>query len=173
MSDRRIYSYIPLHEQPGLWGAYAQYMYLHPNSIVHPMDASIPASTAVMFNPLGAGFRWAVELPKTSPGDRIVILGPGQRGLASVIAAKEAGASQIIVTGLEADRDKLALARSFGADHTIDVENENAVRRVKGAHQQGAPTSSSTSVPSPPSPCVTRSTWCGPVGASCLRASKA
>ena len=136
--DRRIYSYIPLHEQPGLWGAYAQYMYLHPNSIVHPMDASIPASTAVMFNPLGAGFRWAVELPKTSPGDRIVILGPGQRGLASVIAAKEAGASQIIVTGLEADRDKLALARSFGADHTIDVENENAVRRVKELTNGGA-----------------------------------
>ena len=136
--DRRIYSYIPLTEQPGLWGAYAQYMFLHPNSIVHPMDASIPASTAVMFNPLGAGFRWAVELPKTSPGDSIVILGPGQRGLASVIAAKEAGASQIIVTGLEADRDKLALARSFGADHTIDVENENAVRRVKELTNGGA-----------------------------------
>ena len=32
--DRRIYSYIPLTEAPGLWGAYSQYMYLHPNSIV-------------------------------------------------------------------------------------------------------------------------------------------
>ncbi len=136
--DRRIYSYIPLTEQPGLWGAYAQHMFLHPNSIVHKMDASIPASTAVMFNPLGAGFRWAVELPQTSPGDSIVILGPGQRGLASVIAAKEAGASQIIVTGLEADRDKLALARRFGADDTIDVENENAVRRVKELTNGGA-----------------------------------
>ena len=136
--DRRIYSYISLHEQPGLWGAYAQYMFLHPNSIVHRMDKTIPASTAVMFNPLGAGFRWAVELPRTSPGDSIVILGPGQRGLASVIAAREAGASTIIVTGLEADREKLALARTFGADHTIDVNNENAVRRVKELTDGGA-----------------------------------
>ena len=41
------------------------------------------------------------------------------------------GAGTIIVTGLEADEDKLALAKVFGADHTIDVDNEDAVRRVK------------------------------------------
>jgi threonine dehydrogenase-like Zn-dependent dehydrogenase len=106
-------------------------MYLHPNSVLHRIDADLPASTAVMFNPLGAGFRWAVEMPQTQPGDTVVILGPGQRGLASVIACREVGAGTIIVTGLEADADKLALARFFGADHTIDVENENSVRRVK------------------------------------------
>ena len=127
--DRKIYSYIPLSEQPGLWGAYSQYMYLHPNSIVHKMDPNLPAETAVMFNPLGAGYRWAVELPQTRPGDKVVILGPGQRGLACVIAAKEAGAGQVIVTGLEADKPKLELALEFGADHCIDVDNENSVNR--------------------------------------------
>lgn len=136
--DRRIYSYIPLSEEPGLWGAYSQYMYLHPNSIVHKMDASLPPEIAVMFNPLGAGFRWAVEMAGTSPGDSIVILGPGQRGLASVVAAKEAGAGNIIVTGLEADAGKLALAREFGAHNTIDVENENSVNRVKQLTDGGA-----------------------------------
>jgi threonine dehydrogenase-like Zn-dependent dehydrogenase len=128
---RKIYSYIPTTEAPGLWGGYAQYMYLHPNSVVHPMSPDLPAEIAVMFNPLGAGFRWAVEMPDTRPGDTVVILGPGQRGLASVIACREVGAGTIIVTGLEADADKLALARVFGADHTIDVDNENAVKRVK------------------------------------------
>jgi threonine dehydrogenase-like Zn-dependent dehydrogenase len=106
-------------------------MYLHPNSIVHRMDSSLPAETAVIFNPLGAGFRWAVEIPETSVGDTIVILGPGQRGLASVIACREAGAGTIIVTGLAADARKLEVARLYGADHTIDVDNEDAVRRVK------------------------------------------
>ncbi len=129
--SRRIYSYIPLSDAPGLWGAYAQYMYLDPGCIVHRMDPALPASTAVMFNPLGAGFRWAVEIPQTQPGDTVVILGPGQRGLASVLACREAGAAQIIVTGLEADAAKLALAREFGADATIDVENEDAARRVR------------------------------------------
>ena len=33
--------------------------------------------------------------------------------------------------GLEADENKLALAREFGADHTIDVDNQNSVHRVK------------------------------------------
>ena len=129
--SRRIYSYIPLSDDPGLWGSYAQYMYLDPNAVVHKVDPALDPSTAVMFNPLGAGFRWAVEMPKTGPGDTVVILGPGQRGLASVLACREAGAAKIIVTGLEADRDKLALARTFGADATIDVQNENVRDRIR------------------------------------------
>ena len=136
--DRRIYAYLPLTETPGLWGAYSQYMYLDPNSILHRMDPELPPEIAVMFNPLGAGFRWAVELPRTGPGDSIVILGPGQRGLASVIAAKQAGASLIIVTGLSSDARKLALARRFGAHHTLDVDNEDPVRRVKELTDGGA-----------------------------------
>ncbi|MBN9562058.1 MAG: zinc-binding dehydrogenase [Alphaproteobacteria bacterium] len=131
LCDRRqIYSYIPLSQAPGLWGAYAQYMYLAPNSIVHRIDKSLPPEIAVMFNPLGAGFRWAVEVPNTQVGDTVLILGPGQRGLSSVVAARHAGAKTIIVTGLAADAKKLEVARALGADHTIDVENEDARRRV-------------------------------------------
>jgi threonine dehydrogenase-like Zn-dependent dehydrogenase len=129
--ERKIYSYIPLSEPPGLWGGYAQYMYLHPNSVVHPVDSRIPAEIAVIFNPLGAGFRWAVEMPDARPGDTVVIMGPGQRGLASVIALRHVGVTNIIVTGLAVDANKLALARHYGATHTVDVENENVVHRVK------------------------------------------
>jgi threonine dehydrogenase-like Zn-dependent dehydrogenase len=130
-NQRRIYSYIPLSDEPGLWGSYSQYMYLDPNSIVHKMDKALRPEIAVMFNPLGAGFRWAVEIPETSPGDTVVILGPGQRGLGAVLACREAGADDIIVTGLAADAEKLALAKQFGADHVVDVENENAKQRIR------------------------------------------
>ena len=129
--DRKIYSYIPLSEPPGLWGGYSQYMYLHANSVVHKVDPDIPAEIAVIFNPLGAGFRWAVEMPNARPGDTVVVMGPGQRGLASVIALRHVGVTEIIVTGLAADADKLALAQHYGASATIDVENENVVHRVK------------------------------------------
>lgn len=125
------HGYVGLDREPGLWGGYADYMYLDPCSIVHKMRADLPASLAVMFNPLGAGFRWAVEIPKTGPGDTVLILGPGQRGLASVIAARAAGAERIIVTGLERDAAKLALAKELGADATIDVEQEDVARRVR------------------------------------------
>src|SRR4029077_11555523 len=129
--------YVPLAHPPGLWGGYADYMYLDPCSIVHRVRKDITAALAVMFNPLGAGFRWAVEIPRTGPGDRVLILGPGQRGLASVIAARAAGADTIIVTGLSRDAPKLALAREFGADHVIDIEAEDArvrVRELTGGH---------------------------------------
>ncbi len=129
--ERRIYSYIPLDQPPGLWGAYAEYLYLPSNAIVHKVDRDLPPEIAVLFNPLGAGFRWAVEMPGTQPGDTVLILGPGQRGLASVIAAREAGAGKILVTGLSRDAHKLELAVEFGADAVIDVEQEDARARVR------------------------------------------
>jgi len=135
---RRIYSYIPLDQAPGLWGAYAEYMYVAPNSVVHKMDPDLPPEIAVLFNPLGAGFRWAVEIPDTQPGQSVVILGPGQRGLASVMACRHVGAGTIVVTGLEADAPKLALARDFGANVTVDVENEDARERILEATDGGA-----------------------------------
>lgn len=131
------HGYTPVDKPPSLWGAYADFMYLDRCSVVHRMDAAIAPELAVLFNPMGAGFRWAVELPETGPGDTVLILGPGQRGLTSVVAAKGAGADRVIVSGLERDRPKLELAKRFGADLTIDVENEDLrelVREATGGH---------------------------------------
>ena len=125
------YGYMSIESPPGLWGGYSEYLYLDPHTIVHPISRDIPPEIATLFNPLGAGIRWAHQVPGTKVGDTIVILGPGQRGLASVIAAREAGASCIIVSGLSADERKLALAREFGAHHTIDIERENLLQLVR------------------------------------------
>jgi threonine dehydrogenase-like Zn-dependent dehydrogenase len=113
-------------------------MYLHPNTIMHKVDPALPPEIAVIFNPLGAGFRWGVEIPETKPGDSVVILGPGQRGISSVIACREVGAGTIIVTGLSADAKKFEVAKFYGADHTINVEEEDSVRRVKELTNGGA-----------------------------------
>jgi threonine dehydrogenase-like Zn-dependent dehydrogenase len=125
------YGYRPVEQPPSLWGGYAEYLYLEPHALVHRMSREVPAELAVLFNPLGAGFRWAVDVPRLQLGETIVVLGPGQRGLAAVIAAREAGAGRIIVTGLPRDERKLALARDFGAHETIDVERDDPVRRVR------------------------------------------
>ena len=125
------FGYKPVSAPPSLWGGYAEYMYLDPHALIHKMSRDIAPEIAVLFNPLGAGFRWAVDMPRLRVGETIVVLGPGQRGLASVIAAREAGAGCVIVTGLSRDERKLALAREFGADHAIDVEQDDVVRRVR------------------------------------------
>ena len=125
------YGYSPVTREPGLWGGYAEHVYLHPNAILHKIRNDIPAGVAVMFNPLGAGVRWICHLGGVGLGDTVLILGPGQRGLAAVIAARAAGAGTVIVTGLARDARKLELAREFGADHTINVDEEDTVERVR------------------------------------------
>jgi threonine dehydrogenase-like Zn-dependent dehydrogenase len=122
----------PLDKAPTpLWGGYAEYLYLHPNAILHKVHKDLPPDVAVMFNPLGAGVRWAIHLGGVRLGDTVLVLGPGQRGLCAVVAARIAGAGTIIVTGLSKDRFKLELARELGATYTIDVDQENTVDRVR------------------------------------------
>lgn len=127
------HGYLGVDHGPGLWGGYAEYLYLSPQSMVHRIDDSISPEIATLFNPIGAGFRWAVEVPHLQPGETLVVLGPGQRGLACVIAAKESGAGKVIVTGLTRDAEKLALAKEFGADVTLDIERDDLRAAVREA----------------------------------------
>ena len=70
-------------------------------------------------------------MPALSPGDSIVILGPGQQGLGCVLAAAIAGAATIVVAGLEADAQRLAVAKELGATHLIYSERGSLAEQVK------------------------------------------
>ena len=132
------YGYTDVNKPPYLWGGYAEHMYLSPYSVMKKVDPTLPAAVAVMFNPLAAGLSWAVSIPKTLPGERVVILGAGQRGLCCAIAAKEAGARQVVITGLGRDAQKLALARTLGADVAVDAEARDVVEAVREVTGGGA-----------------------------------
>src|SRR5262245_47083981 len=127
------HGFMPTRIEPGLWGGFAERMYLGPGTVVLPLSSERPARIAALFNPLGAGFAWGVAAPRLQVGESIAILGSGQRGLACVIAARLAGAAQVFVTGLTRDAHKLALAHELGADLAIDVEREDPVERVRAA----------------------------------------
>lgn len=64
------------------------------------------------------------------PGQLVLVMGPGQQGLGDVLAAKTAGAGPIIVSGLSRDRDRLELAKAFGADAVVNAETEDLTQRV-------------------------------------------
>ena len=115
---------------PHLWGGYGTHMYLHPRATLHRAPPDVPTDVMSLFNPMSNAVRWAVERPGTGMGDTIVIEGPGQRGLLSVVAAREAGAGKIIVTGTPRDEVRLSLARELGADETVVVGDEDPVERV-------------------------------------------
>lgn len=128
---RLWYGSTPLTTWPALWGGYSQYMYVHPNAVVHKMPGNVPAPHAAAFLPFANGIEWAYEYGEVGLGDAILIQGPGQQGLACVIAAKAVGASCIIVSGLSRDKRRLEVACKLGADYTIDVENDDLVAKVK------------------------------------------
>jgi alcohol dehydrogenase len=131
-----MYGLVSVDKTPGLWGGYATYQYLAPDSTLLPVPAVLDPAVATLFNPLGAGIRCGVTVPGTKAGDVVAVLGPGVRGLAACAAAKEAGAAFIMVTGVSPhDDERLALAKDFGADLAVDVgatDPAKAVRRETG-----------------------------------------
>lgn len=131
---RDMYGFISTEKAPSLWGGYATYQYLAPDSMVHKVPASLDPVLATLFNPLGAGVRWGATVPGTKPGDVVAVLGPGIRGLSGLVAAKEAGAGFVMVTGAGAhDAPRLEAATAFGADLVVDVKAEDPVAALRSA----------------------------------------
>lgn len=127
-----FYGAIPTDRPPGLWGGYADHVYLGPDAMLLPVPDDLDAVLSTVFNPLGAGIRWAVQVPGTQSGDVVAVLGPGIRGLCAAAAAKNAGAAFVMVTGVgPRDCHRLALAPRFGADLTVDVAREDAVKALR------------------------------------------
>ncbi len=117
-------------DPPHLWGAYSEYMYIAPNSKLHKVAPDVPAEAACLSSVIGNGVRWIITKARVRPGESLVVLGPGTQGLASVVAAKEAGAHPIVIAGLARDAARMALARDLGADRTVNVEEEDLVAAV-------------------------------------------
>ena len=129
-------SMVSCQDPPHLFGAYSEYLYIHPNAKVHRIGEGISPRLGVLICAvIGNGIRWLRQVGNVSLGDAVAVIGPGQQGLAAVAVAKESGAGPIFVIGLEKDERRLAMAGRFGADRTIVVDREDpfeVIRRDTG-----------------------------------------
>ncbi|MDF2523222.1 MAG: hypothetical protein K0R31_863 [Clostridiales bacterium] len=116
---------------PYLLGGYGEYMYIKPGSKLHKINRDVPAQAASLSSVIGNGIRWVRTRGKAKMAESIVIVGSGAQGLASVVAASEAGADPIIVLGLPSDEVKFEVAHEFGAHYTIDITKCDPVEEVK------------------------------------------
>jgi threonine dehydrogenase-like Zn-dependent dehydrogenase len=128
--DARRYGYTSCEKPYHLWGGFAQYMYLPWNCVVHRVPDGVSAELAGIATPLSNGIEWALHDTKVGFMTSVLIQGPGQQGLAQVVACKQAGAAPILVTGTARDAARLQLAQALGADHTSDVDAEDALEHV-------------------------------------------
>jgi alcohol dehydrogenase len=129
-----MFGFMDVDRAPGLWGGYATHHYLPPDAMVLPLPEGLDPVMATLFNPLGAGIRWTTTVGGASEGAVVAVLGPGIRGLSACVAAKEAGAAFVAVTGLgPRDAGRLALASRFGADLAIDVAVEHPAKALRAA----------------------------------------
>jgi alcohol dehydrogenase len=124
-------SMVSCEKPPHLFGAYADYLYIHPRAMVHKIGEDLSPEEGVMICAvLGNGVRWLRQIGGVSIGQSVAIIGPGQQGLAAVAVAKEAGAGPIMVVGLERDAKRLEMARRFGADVVINADRDDAQKTV-------------------------------------------
>ena len=104
-------------------------MYLDPEVALHKVAPEVPAELAALYQPIAAGISWAHRVPGTRVGDTVVIFGAGQRGIACVAAAHEAGAAHVAIIARRQSAHRIRLAEEFGADATIYAD-EDVVARV-------------------------------------------
>jgi len=89
-----------------------------------PLDKVCLIGCAVM-----TGVGAAVNTAQVTPGSSVTVVGCGGVGLNAIQGAALAGAEKIIAIDLL--DNKLAMAKVFGATHTINSSREDAVARVK------------------------------------------
>lgn len=127
-------SMISCQNSPHFFGAYSEYLYIHPNAKVHYVGDDISPELGVLICAVIAnGVRWLSQIGNVSVGDTVVIVGPGQQGLAGVAAARESGAGTIFVIGLPRDRERLEMAKRFGCDEIIVTGEQDPVPLISQA----------------------------------------
>lgn len=94
-------------------------------------DGSDP-NVAAVIEPLTVASHAVLERVPIAAGDVALVMGAGPVGLLHFLVARAAGAAAVVVAGVAADANRLALARQLGAI-TVDLENQDldaVVRRV-------------------------------------------
>jgi S-(hydroxymethyl)glutathione dehydrogenase/alcohol dehydrogenase len=103
-------------------------MLVHENALVK-ITKEIPLDRAAL---IGCGVTTGVgavlNTAKIEPGSSVAVFGCGGVGISAIQGAKLAGARQIIA--VDQFENKLAMAKRFGATHTIDASHGDAVEAI-------------------------------------------
>ena len=109
-------------------GGFCEYQVNNINTLVHVPDG-MSDEEATLVVTAGTAMDGLTELGGLVAGESVAVTGPGPIGLLGVAVAKALGAEPVILTGTRDNR--LEIGTRLGADHVVNVRNENPVERVR------------------------------------------
>ena len=98
------------------------------NSLYHIPENSDEEALVMLSDILPTGFECGVLNGQIKPGDTVAIVGAGPIGLAVLLTAQFYTPAAIIL--IDMDDNRLQVAKTFGATHTINNNQEDAVAKV-------------------------------------------
>ena len=116
-------------------GAFAEFVTV-PQHILYHVPESVSFTQAAMVEPVAVALH-ALSLTPIQVGDSAVVVGAGMIGLFIIQALELAGCQTIIAVDVTDDR--LALAHSLGATHTLNARDADIPAQVRAlTHGRGA-----------------------------------
>ncbi|MGX6446725.1 zinc-dependent alcohol dehydrogenase [Patulibacter sp. S7RM1-6] len=109
-------------------GGFCEYQVNNVNTLI-PVADSMSDEEATLVVTAGTSMYGLTELGGLVAGDSVVVSGPGPIGLLGAAVAKALGAQPVILTGTRDNR--LEIGKQLGADHVINVRNEDVVEKVR------------------------------------------
>lgn len=118
-------------------GTFAEYLVARAE-LAHKMPDGMDFADAAFLEPISLTVR-SLEHTRPLVGDTVAVIGPGSLGLFHLQAFKAAGASRLIVIGLDQDQHRFETARKLGADTIVNAGRQDPVQAVMEATDgQGA-----------------------------------
>lgn len=120
-------------------GAFAEFIKV-PAWLLHRIPERLSFVEAAFTEPSAVAAHGMLERTGIEPEDVVLILGCGPIGLAAAKMAQAAGASRVIITGVDRDETRrLPKARELGIDHVLNVMKDDLPALVHDlTHGEGA-----------------------------------
>jgi L-iditol 2-dehydrogenase len=111
----------------GVNGAMTRFVKV-PARCLHLVPDQIPFEEACLTEPCCVAYSAVIANTRITPGDRVIVLGPGTIGILCAAMARLCGA-EVAIVGLEADRHRLAIAEQYGCESIIGDASDWAKQR--------------------------------------------
>jgi len=112
-------------------GCQAEYVRApHANTSLYHVPEGVDEDAIVMLSDiLPTGFECGILNGKIGPGSTVAIVGAGPIGLAALLTAQFYSPAQVVV--IDVDDKRLSMAREFGATHTLNSDDGNALQSAR------------------------------------------